>query len=331
MRRLITIVGVAVASIVIIFFVCWQLDFSHGTEPVWGATFSQYYATVLLKIDWRAAYEAILNELPLQKLRLIAYWEDLEPEQNKLNFGDLDWQVNEAQKRGKDVVLVIGYRVPRWPECHAPGWAKQLNKTDFQKSLLIYLGEVVNHYKSSESIVSWQVENEPFLSSFGECPTTDANFLKDEVKIVKSADTTRPVIVTASGELSLWTKEAQYGDIVGTTLYRIVWNPVLGKFRHFIPPAFYTLRAWVAEKLFHAKNVIITELQAEPWAQNDATITNTAFDKQTQYLNTDDLAKNVAFAKRTGLKEIYLWGPEWWYYREENGDPSWMEFGKTLK
>jgi hypothetical protein len=320
-----------VLAVVIFFIVAWQFDYSRPEGPTWGATFSQYYAKELLKIDWRETYRAILDDLNFKKLRLVAYWEYLEPVRGALNFEDLDWQIDEAEKLGKDITLAVGFRLPRWPECHEPDWAKKLDSADFKKSLLGYISGVVSRYKERDSIKMWQVENEPFLSSFGECPPVDTALLEEEVRLVKSTDPNRPVMITDAGELGLWTKAAGYGDVLGTTLYRIVWNPVIGKFEHFLPPAFYTWRAWLVEKLFGVKDVIIAELQAEPWAVNNASLSNTPFDGQAKNLNLDEIKNILDFAKKTGLKDAYLWGPEWWYYRELNGDPGWMEFGKTLK
>ncbi len=331
MKKILKIVCCVIIALVLLFIISWQFDFTRSTGPVWGTTFSEYYAKDLLKIDWQKTYEVILTELNFRKLRLIAYWEYLEPNKGEMDFKDLDWQVSEAGKLGKKIILALGYRVPRWPECHSPEWIKQENQSDFEGSLLDYIKMVINHYKDNDSIEAWQVENEPFVSTFGGCPPLDVNLFKEEIALVKSIDPTRPVIVTDSGELSLWTRAAQYGDVLGTTLYRFVWNSTLGKFKHFIPPAFYTWRAWLVEKLFHTKDVIISELQAEPWATNNASVSNIAFEHQTDNLSLDDFKNIVDFAKKTGIQDIYLWGPEWWYYRQLNGDPSWMEFGKTIK
>ncbi len=331
MKRILKTIGCIILAIALFFAIAWQFDYSRSEEPIWGATFSEYYAKDLLKIDWQKAYEAILNQMNFTKLRLVAYWEYLEPERDKKDFRSMDWQVDEAEKSGKKITLALGYRVPRWPECHTPEWAKKLEPADFRKVLLDYMGEVVERYKDHNSIESWQVENEPFVSTFGECPEPDPGFLKKEIDFIKSIDPSRPVIITDSGELSLWTRAARYGDILGTTLYRIVWNPSIGKFKHFIPPAFYAWRARIVEKLFGAKDVIIAELQAEPWAVNNASISNIAFEDQTQNLELDEFKSILDFARKTGIKDVYLWGPEWWYYRELNGDPSWMEFGKTIK
>jgi len=44
------------------------------------------------------------------------------------------------------------------------------------------------------------------------------------------------------------------------------------------------------------------------------------------------LKKNIEFAKKTGLKEFYLWGGEWWYWmKEKQGRPElWEEVKKTI-
>lgn len=331
MKKKFKVMSILILAALLICLIIWRLDFSRGEEVMWGATFSQYYAEELLKLDWKETYKTILNELNFKKLRLVAYWQYLEPQEGKFNFGDLDWQIKEAGKQGKEITLVIGYRTPRWPECHAPEWAKQLPQAELQSLLLDYLQKLIERYKNDDAIKAWQVENEPLLSTFGECPPPDRKFLKKEIAFVKSLDPTRPVMVTDSGELSFWFRTSSLGDTLGTTLYRVVWNPLVGRFKHFLPPAAYALRAEIAKKIFGAKDVIISELQAEPWAPNTASITNIGFEKQTKDFNLSDFKSNLEFAKKTGLKEIYLWGPEWWYWRKLHNDPTWMDFGKTLK
>lgn len=332
MKKIVKWVSIGLGICLFLFFVSWRFDFGKGKAFTWGATFSQFYAKEFLNLDWQKTYEAILNELPFQKLRLIAYWQYLEPQESLFTFDDLDWQIKKAQEKGKEITLVLGNRVPRWPECHAPDWAKKLSKEEFQSSLLGYIENIINRYKSHSSIRAWQVENEPFLSMFGECPLFDKEFFQKEIALVKKLDPTRPVIITESGELSLWTDAAPLADIVGTTLYRIVWNSALeARWKHFIPPAMYALRANSIMRHYGVKDVIISELQAEPWAPGVASIGFVEFDKQTKDFNLGDMKDNVEFAKKTGIREIYLWGVEWWYLREQKGDPSWMQFGKTLK
>jgi hypothetical protein len=71
---------------------------------------------------------------------------------------------------------------------------------------------VVEHYKNRDSIEYWQIENEAFLGTFGVCPPLDQEFLKKEFALVRSLDD-RQIIITGSGELGFWKKEAKIGDI----------------------------------------------------------------------------------------------------------------------
>ena len=43
-------------------------------------------------------------------------------------------------------------------------------------------------------------------------------FLEKEVELVKKLDSNHPVVVSDSGEFSLWLRAAQLGDVVSTTM-----------------------------------------------------------------------------------------------------------------
>ncbi len=308
-----------------VYLVLWQINFKKD-EPVFGLTFSQIYAEGL-GLDWREVYSAILSELNPRKVRLIAYWQNLEPQKDKFNFADLDWQIKEAQKKNAEIVLVLGYRVPRWPECHAPNWTKSLKKEEFDEELLSYLKELILHYRSFSSIKVWQVENEPLLSFFGDCPKAEREFLKKEIETVKALDS-RPVMITDSGELSLWLRTMGLSEFLGTTLYRVVWNKYAGWSESVYPPVFYTIRSGIAKRIFKNKEVIISELQAEPWTAYRKPLTEVDFEEQIKHFSVKNLKNNIEFAEKTGLREIYLWGVEWWYWRKLRGDENFWNFGK---
>ena len=319
-------------AVFFIFVLVARLDFSYGSEPIWGVTFSQFYAVEELGLVWQEVYKEILDDLDPKTLRLIAYWQYLEKERGKYNFHDLDWQVKEAQKRGKEIILVLGYRVPRWPECYAPVWANNLDKEDFRRELKNYISAVIGHYKQYPAIKIWQVENEPLADFFGDCPKSNKEFLKEEIVLVKSLDNERRIMVTDSGELSFWLGSAGLSDVFGTTLYRIVWNKYIGWFKHWYPPAFYAARAVLLKNFFQTKTVVISELQAEPWTADRKPLRDVTFKEQTERFGLDELKDNLEFAKKTGISEIYLWGVEWWYYRKIGGDDSYWQFGKeTIK
>ena len=54
--------------------------------------------------------------------------------------------LNLAQQNHAQVILAIGKRLPRWPECHEPGWASNLSAADEQNAQLSYMETVVQKY-----------------------------------------------------------------------------------------------------------------------------------------------------------------------------------------
>lgn len=283
----------------------------EAKEIKWGINFSQKQAQNL-ELDWKETYLALLDDLKIKNIKLLTHWDLIELEPGKYNFEDLDWQLAQAQKRNVKILLVVGLKTGRWPECHAPDWVKNQKSEVRNSYLLKYLEEIVKRYRERVSVYSWQVENEPFFP-FGECPGTDNDFLKKEIALVKSLDfQKRPVVISDSGEFSFWLAAASLGDRVGTTLHRKVWFKELGAyFQYPLNPTFYWRRAQLIEKLF-AKEVFVAELQAEPWCP--VFLSECELKEQSKTMNLERFKENSEFAKKTGLSEIYLWGSEWWYW-----------------
>lgn len=296
----------------------------------WGVNFSQAQSE-FLKTDWEKAYIAILDNLGVKHIKLITNWDWVEGERDKLYFSDIDWQLNEAQKREVKIIYVVGMKTGRWPECHLPGWANYLSKNDQQSEILEYIKEVILRYKDNDSIVAWQAENEP-LFKFGICPWYDKEFLKKEIDLIKSIDKTRPVIVSDSGEQSWWFRAAKLGDVVGTTMYRKVWvhlTDKVGFYANFpLSPKSYSLKAAIIKKFF-GKKVINVELQAEPWFPN--VFEGLPLDQQEKTMNLNQFRKNIIYAQQSGLDTFYFWGTEWWYWmKETQGKPEIWDEAKKL-
>ncbi|MCL4404114.1 beta-galactosidase [Patescibacteria group bacterium] len=330
MKRLLKTAGIVIGILLAVYLLSFTLNFGSGA-PETGLSFSEFYAKEGLGLDWKKAYEAILSDLEPQRLILMAYWQYLEPNQDHYDFSDLDWQMDLARKDGKSVILAVGQRVPRWPECHIPTWASKLSGTAYDQALLAYLQTVIDHYKSDPAITAWQVENEPYLSTFGQCPPLDKDLFDQEIALVKKLDPTRPIVTTDSGELGLWFSAAQHADDLGTTLYRVVDAPQIGVLHYFfIPPAFYAVKAALVKFFEGVSSVYISELQAEPWAIDGTPLVYESMSAQTSDFPTSTLVANFEFAKRTGLSPIYLWGSEWWYWRKVHGDQSFWDIGKQL-
>jgi len=301
----------------------------RAEEITWGVNFSQKHAENL-GIDWKENYLALLDDLGVKNIKLITHWDLLELEKDKYDFDDLDWQIKTAEEKGAKLLLVIGMKTPRWPECHIPEWAKNLSKEEQQKEILEILQEIILKYRGRASVWAWQVENEPFFP-FGECPWVDKNFLKKEINLVKSLDPQkREILISDSGEGSFWIRAAQLGDIVGTTLYKRVWFRQLGFYIHYpFPPTFYWRKAEVIKKLFN-KEVICVELQAEPWGP--ALLYESPLEEQQKTMNLTQFRYNIEFARKTGLDKFYLWGAEWWYWMKvkQNKPEIWQEAKKLF-
>lgn len=288
-----------------------------------GATFSRIYAEEL-GLDWKEVYLASLDELHVRRFRIPAYWTFLEPEPGEYDFSDLDWQIDEAGKRGAKVILAIGRKLPRWPECHIPDWAAGMPESAMQERVIHMLEVVVERYRSNPTIVVWQVENEP-LFPFGECPAPDRSFLKREIAVVRALDS-RPIMLTESGELSTWIRTAGLADILGISTYRAVWNRYIGHFYWPITPKNYARRGNAIKRF--VDRIIVSELQTEPWSPGP--IVMQPIDEQLELMNADLLEENLTFARRMGFPEVYVWGIEWWYWLKEQGHPELWEAGKDV-
>lgn len=322
-------------SFIFIIFILFVINglyekFSVAKNIKYGVSYSSDFAT-FLGLDWKKTYTDTLDELKIKNIRLTSYWTTLEKEEGKFDFSETDFLVSEASKRGASIILVVGTRQPRWPECYVPEWAKKLDVKERQSQVLNLITKVVEKYKDNPNIRAWQVENEPLLQAFGAgCDKPDEKFLKSEVDLVKSLDN-RPVIVTDSGELGNWVFPMKISDIFGTTIYRMVYNDFIGDTQYYYPSSFYNLKSKIIRLIFAPKNqkTIAIEVQAEPWSPEN-NLKDTPFDKQIKRFSRKRFEENVDFSKKTGFDEIYLWGVEWWYWMKQKGYPEYWEYAKTL-
>ena len=131
----------------------------------YGVTWSVMQAEEL-GLNSRAAYRAVLDDLKVRDIRIPAYWPRVEPKRAVYDWSELDFQLQEARVRDARVILAIGRRLPRWPECHVPDWAQKLSWEEQKGELRAYITAVVERYKDNTAITYWQVEKEPYLSAF---------------------------------------------------------------------------------------------------------------------------------------------------------------------
>jgi len=296
---------------------------------IYGMSFNTFYAGEL-NLDWKETYDAILGDLGVRHLRLAAHWPMVEPVSGTYNFAELDYQISEAERLGAEVILAVGRRLPRWPECHVPEWAKKLEPAAKNEALLAYMEQVVNRYKGSPAVKYWQVENEPFLKAFAfeHCGELDVVFLEREIALVRELDPSRQIIVTDSGNLGLWYGAYKRGDVFGTSVYVHFWNPELGQFRTIIPPFVYRVKDNLLGFIYGEKPTLLIELSAEPWLVQP--IVEVPIEVQFTRMDLDKFKDILSYAEGTRFERQYLWGAEWWYWLKKAGHPEFWDYGKTL-
>lgn len=295
---------------------------------IFGASFTPDYAQYL-GFDYKELYKTILNDWQFKYVRLPAVWDRMEKERGKLDFSELDWLMDEAAKSGAKVTLVVGQKTPRWPECHLPDWALNLSHEEYRQKLLGFIGAVAAKYKNHPALEIWQVENEPFLP-FGKCVPMSQKEYKEELGLVKNIDSAHPTMATDSGELSTWFRTARLADYFGMTMYRVVWNKFIGylSYEKIFPAFFYRFKLWVNG--VDVNKAFVSELQAEPWIP-DRTLSSTPLPEQYKSMDLNRLRRSAAFAEKTGMSRAYLWGAEWWYWLEKQGNGEFVNYIKQLK
>ncbi|MBI2607498.1 MAG: beta-galactosidase [Candidatus Doudnabacteria bacterium] len=322
-------VGTLVLFFLMLVFFYSQHVSAPQEEAEWGISFSHSHAEYL-GFDWRTMYLDMLNDLKPKKLRLMTYWDALEPEKGVYDFQAVDEMLIEAEKQNIDVILVVGRKQPRWPECHNPAWFDGYSSEEQDQEQLKFVKVSVEHFKQFKAIKIWQVENEA-LFNFGEgCTNTPKLVLQQEMGIVRALDN-RPIMVTDSGELGRWVPVAKTAkpDIFGTTMYRTIYNEYTGYLKYPLPPGFFKIKSGILRTLTPITDIRGVELQAEPWFKDP--IEATDLETQMTLMNPKIFADNIEYAKKTGLKEHYLWGVEWWYWlAHKQGDWGMWQTAKEL-
>ena len=324
---------------VIVILILFVLSLRKIPDKIeYGVSFSKFHSDEL-EVDWREVYVALLDDLEVRKFRFSAHWPNTEPEDNSFNFSELDFQMNEARKRGASVILAVGRRLPGWPECHEPDWlaekisgiAEEDKKRQFKgEQLLKYIETVVNRYKDYNNILYWQVENEPYLAFFSRsmCGDLDEELLEKEIELIRTLDPERPILITAAGEFDSWFPAYKRGDVFGSSLYLYVWWKT-GPIRYPIFPGFFRIKQSLVDIFYGKKTKILIELSSEPWLLQP--IVTADIDTILDRMGIDKFNEIINFAEESGFSSQYLWGAEWWYWMKENQNhPEFWERARQL-
>jgi hypothetical protein len=298
----------------VLYLIIWLFSL-QSFEVDYGVSFNQQHA-VSLGLDWKEVYDATITELRPEYIRIAAMWSEVEAVQGVYDFADVDYMMDLAESHDVQVLLVVGQKAPRWPECHVPSWIDGYTAADVEGHLFEYVEAVVAQYKDHPALERWQVENEAFIPfQFGECEGFRRDLVKQEIDLVRSLDPEREIVLTDSGELSTWYQPSRLADVFGTTLYRIVETPKGKVFTYdWLPPGFYKLKARLLGLSYD--EFIVAELQAEPWF-TDSNPTSVEPELQQEKFPLERMQNHIAYTRHVGANRTYLWGVEWWYYMKE--------------
>lgn len=303
-------------------------------DIIYGVNFSKKYSRWLAQ-DWKSTYLKLLDDLGAKHVRLVSYWDETEVNPGEFDYSDIKWQLDEAQKRDVKVIMTIGRKVPRFPECFEPDWWKKLPSQETKdKALFTYLEKTMYELRDYQNITRWQVENEPFFP-FGECEATTYDTLLTEIRIVRNLDTQkRPILVQDSGEGGFWFPSYHAGDYLGISMYRKIyynfWGVLLGQSIYFqYPLAHWTYYVKARILGIDPYKIIVTELQSEPWGPGF--VSDMTNEEKDNTMSRELFIDTLNYAQKAGFKEYYFWGPEWWLWEKEaNSRAYFWETAKAL-
>ena len=314
-----------------------------------------------LGLDGRATLSALLAH-PLELVRLGAYWNRLEPRPGVFAPDELDWQVEAAERAGKQIVLCVGaLKCFGYPEFFVPDHRLRQPLPEGRRigpstyAWLLHAAtevvtRVVERYKDRASIVAWQVEHEAVDPlGFEHSWRLDAAFVEREVTAVRRADPSRPILLNGFLPASVLAGAAQWwrtrdqgdslafalrtADIIGIDHYPRHALVGLGGATLYLDGDHGPWQARRRARLFAmardaGRRLMVTEGQAEPW---EAVTTPPNPPGWAMYSCPperviDNYNRWLRWARRAACPlEAYLfWGAEYWVLREQSGDPSYL-------
>jgi len=288
-----------------------------------GITFSHTHLN-WLKIPIYDALDLAL-EMGFSHLRLGSYWQEVEINKGVYNFSKLEDLLNRCEKTGQKVIMNVGVKSPRWPEFYWPRYLKEkdFNNSETRKRTLLFIEKLVKTLKKYSCITHWEVENEPLDPSGPENSTIPIDFLIEEVELVRKLDS-RPIILTLWADdlesRQLFPEVLPIADVIGLDLYyKRFMKSDKGKSFYEGPR---TNDDYLREIIKTSpKEVIITELQAEPWEKDEKGYLS----KNPESISPKLLENNLKRASSLGVREIILWGFEYWYYQKNQGNNKYLE------
>jgi hypothetical protein len=308
----------------------WYIHSQKSQPLTLGVSFIPDYASSL-GLDPDETLQALLD-IGVRDFRLVSYWSDIEQSPGQYDFSQLDKEFTAIAKSHGHVTLTLGLRQPRWPECHMPSWAAAEAPAKWRPQLNQLISTTIARYKTSPALAKYQLENEYFLKGFGICDSIPGAESRDrliaEYNLVKKLDPKHPVVIARSNNALGFPVGQPQPDEFGISVYKRVWNtiPLLRRYVEYPYPAWFYgfLAGW--QQIFNHRNMVIDELQAEAWPPHGQTIPDTPLAEQNKSMNATRLADRIEYGEATGMRTIYLWGAEYWYYRQQvlHDDSLWQ-------
>jgi hypothetical protein len=308
--------------------------------PYLGTTFSPlqcYY----MNLDFRKAFEQICT-LGLNRIRLGAYWNVIQKAPDVYDFSELDWLLDRCDRHNIEVALVVGMKVPRWPEYHFPQWvsdryatgagqtALDLRSPEVAALTLKFVDRVVWHCRMAPAVKYWQIENEPFtrLEITGG-RFLSPSFVQQQVELVRSLRyNNQKILVTNAIHLPTpkleedqpaFVDSLQVADAVGINVYTKVPAGATGYLEP--QPAFWQqLQQWQSSLQQYNREAWIAEAQAEPWEPGQLVAMEKPEYPSASPQRTRTLVNQLA---QLGYGTVLLWGCEYWYWQKQRGNNLW--------
>ena len=343
-----------------------QLPVAGRGTALLGLSFRPLQAEALGLVP-RAALRALLNH-PFQLIRLAAYWDRMEPAPGVFDPSELDWQLDAAERAGKQVIICLGpVKAFGYPEFFVP--AHHLPRPLPEGSLVTpgthpallragtgFITRVVTRYRDRRCVAAWQVEHDA-VDPLGveHSWRLSVSWAAAEVAAVRAADPGRPVLMngflptSALVRVSQWWRSRDQGDslvaarqladIVGADFYprhalvragsRTVYLD--GSRRPWQQRGWRQVLAWAAAP---GRRVMIAEGQAEPWEA--VTVPPSPPGSGMYSCLPEHVIGNYNQAMRScdpaPAPWAYLfWGAEYWLLRQRQGDPRYLSaFARVL-
>lgn len=315
-----------------------------------------------LGLDARATLLEVLT-YPFHLIRLGAYWNRIEAGPGEFDPSELDWEIDAAERAGKQIILCVGpLKTFGYPEFFVPAHhlvtplrEGRLVEPAAHRALLDaaigFATRIVERYKGRKAIVAWQVEHEA-VDPLGmeHSWRLAAAFVEEEIRAVRSADPSRPIMMngflptSSPVRLQQWWRTRDQGDslavaqrladVVGIDYYPRHALFAIGGMTLYLDGGMSSWNQRPRRELFawarsHGRRLMISEGQAEPWEA--VTIPPNRPGRSmfscTPELVIENYNRCMSWSREENLAlDAYIfWGAEYWIRRERSGDSSYLQ------